>query len=188
MFVFPCRVIFITKCCVYCSVTHTRTLTQTRLDRELQDVWSLPSQSMQHKIFFSHEHRCITCVKQGGSPVSNMGKDPILHTMMHYGRYTFFIIFVLCFFKQKKSTLLTDLHNWKSVWPHCGRQARMRWAWAMMDAMRCRCCEEWTSGWRDDQQITDNDAEIQKSISTEYSYLKDATGTTRKIINKIRQK
>lgn len=60
------------------------------------------------------------------------GKDPTVHTSMHYGSFTlhklhfrYMAIFIHDSFKLNVTTV--------------ERQARMKWTWVTMDAMRCGC-------------------------------------------------
>lgn len=76
--------------------------------------------------------------------------------------------------------LLITYSYWKLNVTTVRRQARMKWAWMTMDAMRCRVPCGVMSLWCADERITDNNAEIQKSTTTEYSFRKRDIDTTGK--------
>lgn len=114
--------------------------------------------------------------QQEGSPVSSMGKT-LQYT--HQCIMVVFTIHILHFCYMVKFIHDSFKLNVTTV----ERQARMKWTWMMMDAMRCGCYVElcrcdvmwWchVSKWSTNHWQQCNNAEIQKSTTTEYSFQKE---------------
>lgn len=60
------------------------------------------------------------------------GKDPTVHTSMHYGSFTLHKLHFCYMLHDSFKLNVTTVE----------RQARMKWTWMMMDAMRCGCYAE----------------------------------------------
>lgn len=102
------------------------------------------------------------------------GRDPTLHTPMHYGRFLFVCLFLHCI------STLGCFHTYSKLnVSTADRQAQMRWP----DELDGGCNEVWArcgvmpcgdATWVNGQQITDIDAAVQKT-TTEYTAFQERT-------------
>lgn len=112
--------------------THARTLTHT----EGAMFRSRPSQSMQHDKRvggFFHMNTDALHVSTRRLTSFQHGKDPTVHTSMHYGSFTL----------QNYTCVIKFIHDsFKLNVTTVNRQAWMRWTWVTMNAMRRGCLVE----------------------------------------------